>query len=221
MGSSHEELRERERQWSTEVLAKERKLTNLITISIIPGSILVLSGIGLLTGGIEGAISNILIGLILGIVIMLFFFIVRPPINYGKRYLKRLEEAMGRDLKSPGEREAFAAQMLSKDGSGTVECLDYKEEQKDKRLWISRDYVLSTDPMSGAHIIRLRDVTKMESDVMKMSIRSGTVRTNLEYYTILFYYHKIAEGKKEKHDTWVAFASPQFRDKVLKIIQEK
>lgn len=224
---NYEKWLETERAYGGEVARQERKKFVKWMIIIAPATIVIICGIGLLAGGVEGAINNIKYSLIIAVFMELLVGLCILTANPTKRLIKLLKKEVARELPTEAQREAFAEQMLGKGGAGSVrKFADIDSTKREERVFVTKDYLYFAPSSRFATIVRLKEVEHIEVDSQNLTnyIKAGntTVHVNSTVYPILFYYHKTQNSNKKKNkcDKTVTLEYRGTRDSVIEAIQE-
>lgn len=171
--------------------AKEKRIAAMIVsvpivISLIPV---------LLSGGSELAdvLYSVKYALLFAAGLDLLVLAAMLPQMPGRQYMKRLKIYLNRAFTSNAEREKLAAQMMGDQGTDTVICIPWKETGiGEQRVWVTRDYLLSTRGNGRLDLIFLNEVSVIETDRKDITYHAGDRNTRVyvqdELYTLTFLY---------------------------------
>lgn len=217
---------EQEEAWAAEIDAQRKKRTWICAVVAFVLCVAAVAGIGFLASGVEGGISNIKYGAILGVISVGIFLLVMLCTSFKKHYMKSLEKEAGKELSTDALKEEFAMAML--DGaSGSSRCLEFvwqKGAEPDRFCVASRFAVIrGMKPC----IVQLDKTERMELDVINFKVGSsiGDYKVKVGYtsYPIFFYYHQsgVVDRKKQQADKLISFPSRELREQAIHMMQEK
>lgn len=222
MNGNYEKWLEEEKEWVNEAEKKCKRDTWRYSLLTLAGCVVVLGAIGLFAAGIDiqGMLRNMLIGFVVGIIMVLFIFMMTKPTWPAKRYMQHLKIQI-EDVLSAAEREEFATQMLGND----VKRISWiGEEKTEEKVLVTKDYALRVTGRGGAVMVQLQKVKRIEVDVKEYTVttRSGgfKVQQTETVYPMYFYYQQPSEGNKEKCDKEFTFARREERERVSHILNE-
>ncbi len=220
----------REQEWSDE--RDQRKKKELILwVVAVPAVAIAITFLPALFagGGIADALHRAKYTLIIAAAIDLLLIVGILPQMPGRQYMKYLKIYLDRAFASNAEREELAAQMMGERGADSVICIPWKESGiGEQRVWITKDYLISTRGNGRLDLVFLNQVKTVETDRKEITYRAGDRETRVnvkdEMFTIDFIYKENAaldEEIREFRDDHVklSYFSRALRDKVLAAVE--
>lgn len=220
----------REQAWAAERDKRKKKELILWAVAVPVAAIVIVFVLALTSGGgLADAMHRIKFALLWACIIDLLLIVGMVPQMPGRQYMKYLKIYLDRTFASNSEREELAAQMMGDRGPDTVVCIPWKESGiGEQRVWVTKDYLLSTRGNGRLDLVCLNQVKEMEVDRKDFHYRAGNsdvkVHVHDELFTITFIYgetghldEKIREFRGDKVN--LNYPSRELRDKVVAAVQ--
>lgn len=222
----------REQAWALERNKKKKKelLIWIVSVPIVLPLIPILLS-GVLSGATAFAdiLNSIKFALLFAAGLDLLLLACMLPQMPGRQYMKWLKIYLNGAFASDAEREKMAAQMMGDQGVDSVICIPWKESGiGEQRIWVTRDYLLSTRGNGRLNLIFLNEINTIETDRTDITYHtgSGSTRVNVkdELYTLTFIYGEnttLPQSVREFREGKVILNYPtrEIRDAVVKALK--
>ena len=224
----------REQEWAAHWNKKKKRETILYALGVPLGGIALVLLTSFLTPDGEQTVSILTslkyVLMITGAIDILLIVGALPSMP-GRRYMKQLKVYLDSAFTSDAEREELASQMMGAYGKDTVICIPWEEKgYGEQRVWVTRDYLLSTRLNGQITMVFLNQVQSMETEDKEYSYRAGDgehirARVRNVIFMINFFYKEMTSldesvrkfrGNKEK----VGYPTRELRDQVLAAVSK-
>lgn len=198
------------------VIQRKSRQTLLIqSIFVIPGCILAIAAINLISGGeLSAAMSmGARYGLLFGGAVTIFCLLGLLSYRQPERFKNGAAKECNRQLQGDAWKEEFAMQMLGLDENSQLIKLKFKSDKKNDFDFISvtKDYAVWTNILGNIWIVRLKDTALVEFDVKQHMHTLDAGDKNVvrfeNHYPIFFFYrqNETLHMAKKKADQFFVF----------------
>ncbi len=167
----------REQEWAAHWNKKKKRETVLYALGVPLGGIALVLLTSFLTPEGERTVSTLTslkyVLMIAGAIDVLVIVSALASMP-GRRYMKQLKVYLNSAFTSDAEREELASQMMGAYGKDTVICIPWTETgYGEQRVWVTRDYLLSTRLNGQITMVFLNQVQSIETEDKEYSYRAG------------------------------------------------
>lgn len=222
----------REWEWICEK-SRRKKKELILTLVAVPAAAAVLPFVTTLfsdASKLSSAAHLVKYTLLWGLGLDLLLAACLLPQMPSRQYKKQLKVWLEKGFSSSSEREEMAAQMMGERGADSVICIPWKESgMGDQRIWVTKDYLLSTRGNGHLDLVFLDQVQQVEIDRKDITYKAGSSSARVyvqdEMFTITFQYREdpalAPEVKKFRgSDMKLCYPSRELRDQVLAAVQK-
>lgn len=214
--------------------AYRKRVLKQSALKTIPAILLILIAFAVIlslvnnNGSTEEIGDAALAGVLLGIVVCLFYLLFLLPGLRPKRMRRQIQKAVKRLDMSESEQELLGREMLEA-GKDPACVLDYemvgpKSNHTPARFILSRGYACLWGSTPLVILVRLSDVAEIRPGAeRKETTTYGSTMKTIHQFTLhtIYFYHKGTEISDEAADQGMGFFDEQIRDQVLSMLQEK
>ena len=220
MSTYYDQWMKKQQERADEITKKVRKKRIFYLEISVVCSIVGFAIFGAFIGGVQGAITDGLIGAALAAILVVILVPCRIVPSSGKGYLKLLKNAVEKVLQTEEQKEDFAMQMLGT-GDVTIPKEIEVKGKTDQNGWVivTKDYIHFVATNLLSRIICLKEVEHIESDKIDSHYHVENVRVNQEFFDIDFYYKKEGSTNNEC-DVRLRFEHREEQEAVLELLKE-
>lgn len=213
-----------EKKWIGEY---QKKIIAMSILKVIPATLIGLCVLfGIMTYLDEGnAGTGVAGGLMLGIIVSVFYLLILLPGLSPGRYVRKIKSAVRQLHMDEKEKEQLAHEMLETDTS-TWRCLSYVidghgSKQTPARFRITPHYAFLEGSYPYAIMVRLSDIAEvLPEEERKTHTVHGAQMNRYEAFTLytICFYGKGGAGDERLPEQAMGFFSQDIRDKVFGLI---